>query len=252
MYAHVTSAIVGARRGSKATINVTSASRGGLELFYARGGESRGRIAGGEGLTGPARGCALRRIRARAPPARPQDCIIDIRPTPVPLHECTPPVYERGKKVKRVCLKKIIPGRLPLANIRESSLENRTHGARFHVRALWREGFPPLPAPDIDWWFDCPVDSLDRSNRKPTFQATFRCVNGRNGKPPTDCSRSSFLERVEETHRVDYVRRHVRQQSDAPVYPVLVYSRLVYYVCTDSSLAQTSSGSLSFGEAQES
>jgi len=34
-------------------------------------------------------------------PARPQDCIIDIRPTPVPLHKYAP-VYERGKN-KAMC-----------------------------------------------------------------------------------------------------------------------------------------------------
>ena len=39
-------------------------------------------------------------------PARPQDCIIDMRPTPVPLHEYAP-VYEQEKKMKqclRVCM----------------------------------------------------------------------------------------------------------------------------------------------------
>lgn len=35
-------------------------------------------------------------------PAWPQDCIIDIRPTPVPLHEYAP-VYERGKKAVCAC-----------------------------------------------------------------------------------------------------------------------------------------------------
>lgn len=54
-------AIVRARRGgSKATINVRSASRGGFELFYARGDGSP------EGWR-DARSRALRRIRATAP-----------------------------------------------------------------------------------------------------------------------------------------------------------------------------------------
>lgn len=61
------------RGGSKATINVTSASRGGLELFYARGGGSRRSPlpllpnqppSGGEGTLSVR---ALRRIRATAP-----------------------------------------------------------------------------------------------------------------------------------------------------------------------------------------
>lgn len=107
------------RGGSKATINVTSASRGGLELFYARGGGSRRSPplallpnqppSGGEGtLSVRARyGVYVPRL-----PARPQDYIIDIRPTPVSLHTEHTPVYEarREKKAKRVCVRKKLLG----------------------------------------------------------------------------------------------------------------------------------------------
>lgn len=88
--------IVRTGRGSKATINVKSASRGGLELFYARGGESRG--------WRDARSCALRRIRARAPRSTTR---LHNR---YPAYTCASPrVYttcvRARKKVKRVCFK---------------------------------------------------------------------------------------------------------------------------------------------------
>lgn len=66
----------------------------GLNYFMrARGWLARGR---GEGTPVAVHyGVYVPRL-----PARPRDCIIDIRPTPVPPHECTP-VYEREKKKKK-------------------------------------------------------------------------------------------------------------------------------------------------------
>lgn len=120
-------AIVRARRGgSKATINVRSASRGGLELFYARGGGSP------EGWR-DACSRALRRIRATAPRSATR---LHNR---YPAYTCATPrvrtCVRAGKKVKRCvrvcisvhlctcvrCSKKIIRG--------YSSLEYSCHAA---------------------------------------------------------------------------------------------------------------------------
>lgn len=88
-----------ARHGStKATINVRSASRGEFELFYTLDGWL---ASGGKGtLVAMHYGVYVPRLFARS-----RDCIIDIRPTPVPLtaHQlCTSEVIDK------VCLKKII------------------------------------------------------------------------------------------------------------------------------------------------
>lgn len=57
-------------------------------------------LSGGEGTLSVR---ALRRIRATAPRTRPQDYIIDIRPTPVSLHEHTPVYGARRKKKRSAC-----------------------------------------------------------------------------------------------------------------------------------------------------
>lgn len=108
-------------------------------------------------------------------PARPQDCIIDMRPTPVPLHEYAP-VYEQEKKWNDVCVcacmyirvrcsKKIIRGYSP-------PLEYLCHAA---CRKLnWLTWYIVMQIDmQNDFQIDCQISIVEIHISKSIFQIEF-------------------------------------------------------------------------------